>query len=103
MEKYCSFCGTKLRENSNFCEGCGRKILSEEMQKKQMDEKLREELKEEIKKEFEEEQRIKKEQVTLETTPLNLRNTGIVLGFSLIIAVGLVAISIIIGGIALEI
>ena len=26
MEKYCSFCGTKLRENSNFCEGCGRKI-----------------------------------------------------------------------------
>ena len=100
MDRYCNYCGAKIREGGNFCEGCGRKILSEEMKKKQMEEKLREELKEEIKKEFVEEQKIKKKQVDFKTTPLNLRNTSIVLGFSLIIAVSLVTISIIISGIA---
>jgi len=97
VDRYCSYCGTKIRENGNFCEGCGRKILSEEMQKKQMEEKLRNELKEEIKKEFEEEQKIKENEVKSEYNPLSSRNIGIDLGFSLILAVGIMAFSILIG------
>ena len=101
MTRYCSYCGTKLREDGNFCEGCGREIISEEIQRTEIEKKLREEIKDKIKKEFEEEQRIKKDEVDLKTTPLNLRDIGFDLGFSLIIAVGLMAISIIIGGIIL--
>ncbi|MGF3555159.1 MAG: hypothetical protein ACQXXF_07855, partial [Thermoplasmatota archaeon] len=64
-----------------------------------LEEKLKSELKEEIKKELKEEQRINKNEVNLISSPINLRNTSFDFGFSLIIAVGLMAISIIIGGI----
>ena len=34
MEKYCSSCGAKIREDGNFCEGCGKKIIKVEDEKK---------------------------------------------------------------------
>ena len=86
MDRYCSYCGTKIRKDGTFCEGCGRKIISEEMQIKQMEEKLKEEIK-------------KDKEIKIVDTSLNLRNIIIDLGFSLIIAIGLVAISVIVGGI----
>jgi len=36
MDRYCSFCGTKIREDGNFCEGCGRKLKNVEDEKKQI-------------------------------------------------------------------
>ena len=38
MPRYCSFCGAKLREDGNFCEGCGRKTVSERDWKKEIEE-----------------------------------------------------------------
>jgi len=55
MDLYCQYCGTKIRENAKFCEGCGRKIKSKEETKKQMKDELREELKQELIKEIHQE------------------------------------------------
>jgi len=63
MTRYCSFCGTKIREDGVFCEGCGREIKSEKETKKEIEQKFREELKQEIKEELEKEQRIKEEKL----------------------------------------
>jgi hypothetical protein len=67
MARYCSACGTKIRSDGTFCEGCGRKLISEEILRKQMEYKWREELKEEVRKEFEEEEHKNKEYEKLNT------------------------------------
>jgi hypothetical protein len=95
--KYCQYCGTKLRENAKFCEGCGRKLLPEKEYEKIIEEKYRKELEEKIRKEIEEERLRDEENEVVEITPLNWLNTAYIFGFSLILAVGLIALSIIIG------
>jgi len=61
IQKYCAYCGTKLRENAKFCEGCGKTPLSEEELRIALKEELKIELTNEIRKEFEEEQIMNKE------------------------------------------
>ena len=48
MPSYCSFCGTKLREDGKFCEGCGNPILSGKDMAKEIEDFLRNKLTEEI-------------------------------------------------------
>jgi len=55
MPRYCSFCGTKLREDGNFCEGCGRETISDKDWAKEIENNLRKKLTMEI------EQNIRKE------------------------------------------
>ncbi|NHJ87736.1 MAG: hypothetical protein FK734_19905 [Asgard group archaeon] len=106
MPRYCSFCGAKLREDGNFCEGCGRKTVSVKDWEKEIENDLRKkltiEIEQKIRKEIEEEKRLRdEEKEAVEITPLNWLNTAYIFGFSLILAVGLIALSIIIGVIAL--
>ena len=53
IQRYCVYCGTKLREKAKFCEGCGKKPFSVV----DIKETMREELKNEIRKEIKEEQK----------------------------------------------
>jgi uncharacterized Zn finger protein (UPF0148 family) len=55
MAEYCNNCGTKLRKDGIFCEGCGRKIITGEEYKKQRELELRKEMEAKLKKEIEEE------------------------------------------------
>lgn len=48
MSSYCSFCGTKLREDGKFCEGCGKPVLSGKDMAKEIESFLRNEITKEI-------------------------------------------------------
>ena len=74
MERYCSFCGTKIREDGVFCEGCGREIKSQDVGKKQ-----------------------RKVKDGLVVYPLSLKKTTKVFWISLIIAIAIILITIIVG------
>jgi hypothetical protein len=74
MYRYCSFCGTKIKKGSNFCEGCGREITDEKVKKEEYSSKG-----------------------GLVIYPLSLSKTKKVFYISLIIAIAIIAITIIVG------
>jgi uncharacterized membrane protein YvbJ len=50
MADYCNNCGTKIREDASFCEGCGWRIIDEREEKKQIAAEVEKELTEKIEK-----------------------------------------------------
>jgi len=50
MPEYCNFCGTKIREDGFFCEGCGRQLISEQDKKKKIDSEFEKKITEKIEK-----------------------------------------------------
>lgn len=52
IPEYCAECGTKIREEAKFCEGCGKEIKDMEEMKKEIRKKIEEELREEVKTEI---------------------------------------------------
>ncbi len=45
IESYCSLCGTKLRPQAKFCEGCGKKIQISDESKEQLIKEIEQEIK----------------------------------------------------------
>ena len=56
IQRYCIYCGTKLREKAKFCEGCGKEPFSEEKMKQTLRKELIPILEMEIRKKIDKEQ-----------------------------------------------
>jgi len=51
IESYCSQCGTKLRPQAKFCEGCGKKVQTSDESKEQLIKEIEQEIKTKTRKE----------------------------------------------------